>query len=829
VHFRAVLQGDGKDEDGKRQYTAHEYMRPSSSAIHEFAPGNTFYAEGHKLVIKELDLGTRANKLYAPWRLCAACHHAEIIIDGAPIATACPRCNDPRWQDAGQRRLLLKFQRVRTLETELAAASSDESDEREQAHYQVEDLIDVGREHVHGHAKVIQSLPFGIELLKRLPLREINFGNLAGGGSGTAGLEVAGRRIEQGGFVACVDCGRVREPERTEVEHTPWCLGKHSGRRAGATTESLETVLLFREIESEAIRVLLPVAEIDQERRLWSFRAALELGFRRRFSGDPRHLQVRLHDEPLAGEGRRRFLVVFDTVPGGTGYLSELWHGDHFRDVLELALRALEDCACQRRTPPGDGCYQCLYAYQQQRHLDQLSNREAREMLQQILLAWPTIQAEHTLSDVRLDTRLESELESYFLRELKARAEHENWPWTEGVRGGEIFWTIHVHGKGWEIHPQQDLGLRHGVTVGCRPDFLFQPVSGDPSILPVAVFCDGFEYHALPAALEGRIGDDVNKRGGILASGSYIVWSVTWKDVAEFRDREARSTAPVLFRDLDGRRLGATWQKLGVSLPRDLGERPAMSMLLDYLGQPDRTSWQLAAEACVIAWLASARCLAPQSVAELRRQLLESHQRFQASPDHVEAGGAQLARWHAPSWLAVLGHCETAAIVRGDFHAARLTLRLFDEAVARSAADFEPSWRAFLQAWNLLQFHPGCRVLTSETLEQAFGQPATPTVSIPLALVAAEGQSTDGDLELILDPEAQNIARRLVERGIVAPIPGFELMQGDAVQGMAEMAWPHLRIAVLVGTQEQDRSAFEAAGWRIAPCTFDALLEALTA
>jgi DEAD/DEAH box helicase domain-containing protein len=158
-----------------------------------------------------------------------------------------------------------------------------------------------------------------------------------------------------------------------------------------------------------------------------------------------------------------------------------------------------------------------------------------------------------------------------------------------------------------------------------------------------------------------------------------------------------------------------------------------------------------------------------------------------------------------------------------------LTLRLFDEAVARSAADFEPSWRAFLQAWNLLQFHPGCRVLTSETLEQAFGQPATPTVSIPLALVAAEGQSTDGDLELILDPEAQNIARRLVERGIVAPIPGFELMQGDAVQGMAEMAWPHLRIAVLVGTQEQDRSAFEAAGWRIAPCTFDALLEALTA
>lgn len=827
VHFRAVLQGDGKDENGNREYTAYEYMRPSSTAIHEFAPWNTFYAEGHKLVIKELDLGTRANKLYAPWRLCAACHHAEIIVDGAPIAAACPRCNDPRWQDAGQRRLLLKFQRVRTLETELAAASSDESDDREEAYYQVEDLIDVGREHVHGHAKVIKSLPFGIELLKRLPLREINFGNLAGRGNGGAGSEVAGRRIVQDGFVACVDCGRVREPERSEVEHAPWCVGKSAGRRRGATTESLEPVLLFREIESEAIRVLLPVAEIDQERRLWSFRAALELGFRRRFSGDPRHLQIRLQDEPLAGEGRRRFLVVFDTVPGGTGYLSELWHGDHFRDVLELARRALEDCACQRRSPPGDGCYQCLFAYQQQRHLDQLSNREAREMLHEILQAWPTLQAEHTLSDVRLDTRLESELERFFLRELKARAEQEKWPWTEGVRGGELFWTVTVNGVSWEIHPQQDLGLRHGVLLGCRPDFLFKPANGDPAILPIAVFCDGFEYHALPDALQGRIGDDVQKRAGLLASGSYIFWSVTWKDVTEFHERDARSTAPVLFRDLDARRLGATWQKLGVALPRDVGERPAMTMLVDYLGRPDRTSWQLAAEACVIAWLASARCVAPRAVAELQGMLRESHHRFAATPDHVETGGAQLARWQAAAWLAALGHCDTASIGRGAFHEARLTLRLFDESAGRSAADFEQSWRAFLQAWNLLQFHPGCRVLTTEGILADQDQATDAPIATPDPALAAEPPAAVGDLDLILDPGARNIALRLVARGVAAPIAGFELMQGDAVQGMAEMAWPHRRVAVLLGTQEQDRSAFEAAGWTIATLDFDALLEAL--
>jgi DEAD/DEAH box helicase domain-containing protein len=827
VHFKAVLQGDGTDDQGRREFKAYEYTRSSSSALREFAPWNTFYAEGHKLVIKELDLGTRANKLYAPWRLCAACHHAELVIDGAAIAPACPRCRDPRWQDAGQLRQLLKFQRARTLDTELAAASSDESDDREEAWYQVEDLIDVGREHVHGHAKVIASLPFGIELLKRLSLREINFGNLATRGFGGASFEVAGRGILQDGFVTCVDCGRVREPEKTAIDHAPWCLGKRTGPRAAAPRESLETVFLFREIESEAIRVLVPVAEIDQERRLWSFRAALELGFRRRFAGDPRHLQIRLQDEPLAGEGRRRFLVVFDTVPGGTGYLSELWHGDHFRDVLELAWRTLEDCACQRRDPPADGCYQCLYAYQQQRHLDQLSSREAREMLREILVAWPTIEAQHTLSDVSLDTRLESELERYFLRELRAHAERRQWGWAEGVRGGEVFWTLTVNGVAWEIQAQADLGLRQGALIACRPDFLFKPANGDPAIPPVAVFCDGLEYHACPGRLEGRVGDDVQKRAGLLASGSYLFWSVTWKDVTEFRDSESRTTAPGLFRDLDARRLGATWQKLGVTLPRDIGERPAMSMLLEFLGRPERAAWQLAAEAATVAWLACAQSVAPETLVDLEGQLREAGQRFVAAPTYIEAGGTQLARWHADAWMAALGYCSTAAIQRGEFFEARLTLRLFDEAEARSATDFEPSWRAFLQTWNLLQFHPGCRVWTSEAIQLESDH--APAVEVPASAVAlaADLRTPADDLDLILDPQARTIVRRLIAGGAKSPVAGFELLQGEAVAGMAELAWPEARVAVLVSSQLEDRAAFESAGWQIVSLDFDALAKAL--
>jgi len=828
VHFRAVLQGEGKDEHGKRQYAAYEYVRPSSSAIREFAPWNTFYAEGHKLVIKELDLGTRVNKLYAPWRLCVACHHVELIVDGAVIAPACPRCGDPRWQDSGQRRQLLKFQRVRTLESEIAAASSDESDDRDEAFYQVEDLIDVGPEHVDGHAKVIASLPFGIELLKRLPLREINFGNLAARGSGAARFEVAGREIAQDGFVACVDCGRVRGPNEPTVDHAPWCRAKRTTAKAAEGRETLETVLLFREIESEAIRVLLPVAEIDQERRMWSFRAALELGFRRRFAGDPRHLQIRLQDEPLAGEGRRRFLIVFDTVPGGTGYLSDIWRKDHFRDVLQLALHALEDCACQRRVPPADGCYQCLYAYQQQRHLDQLSSREAREMLREIVQAWPTMQARHTLSEVSLEKRLESELERFFLRALRAHAEQRQWRWTEGLRGGQLFWTVVVNGLAWEIHAQADLGLRHGTSVACRPDFLLKPANGDPSILPVAVFCDGFEYHACPRKLEGRIHDDVHKRGGLLTSGNYVFWSVTWKDVTGFQAGD-RTSARGLFRALDQRRLGVVWQRARVGLSREVGGWSSVRMLTEYLAQPDRATWQMAAEACTVAWLAGEQSVSAEDGIDLDRRLREAGHRFAAAPKHVEAGGLQLIRWQEEGWLAALGRCTTDAIRRGAFHDARLTLRLFDEAEARAAGDFEDSWRAFLQTWNLLQFHPGCQVWTSESIQQDAEVVVHVDGVEAGASRAAEPCAPADDLaDLIADPEVLHVARRLIERGAAMPVVGFELVVGDAVVGMAELAWPEVRVAMLLSAQEPDRPAFERAGWSIVPQDYDELAKALS-
>src|SRR5690606_8114971 len=134
-----------------------------------------------------------------------------------------------------------------------------------------------------------------------LTLREVNFGRSPGGSEG--GLQVAGAGVSETGFEVCVNCGRVREGD--EIHHLVHCRSKASDRK-----ETVESIYLYREIESEAIRILLPVAEHEVDSKRASFKAALQLGLRRHFQGDPGHLQVKTMREPAGGVGHRNFLVV---------------------------------------------------------------------------------------------------------------------------------------------------------------------------------------------------------------------------------------------------------------------------------------------------------------------------------------------------------------------------------------------------------------------------------------------------------------------------------------------------------------------------------------
>ena len=86
-----------------------------------------------------------------------------------------------------------------------------------------------------------------------------------------------------------------------------------------------------------------------------------------------------------AGGAPHQYLLLYDTVPSGTGYLKELMtEPGQLLSVFEEARAALKSCVCNQE-PEKDGCYRCVFAYRRSREMAEISRDTAVEMLDRIL------------------------------------------------------------------------------------------------------------------------------------------------------------------------------------------------------------------------------------------------------------------------------------------------------------------------------------------------------------------------------------------------------------------------------------------------------------
>ena len=105
----------------------------------------------------------------------------------------------------------------------------------------------------------------------------------------------------------------------------------------------------YREFTTEILRILVPATTLDfSNERKESFIAAFMLGIKEYF-GNVDHLRAALSEMPDRESGyRRQYLVIFDSVPGGTGYLKQLMHNeDALIEIFAKALTVLENCSCK--------------------------------------------------------------------------------------------------------------------------------------------------------------------------------------------------------------------------------------------------------------------------------------------------------------------------------------------------------------------------------------------------------------------------------------------------------------------------------------------------
>jgi DEAD/DEAH box helicase domain-containing protein len=798
VRLKSVVTGvEIPDETGRPTFDtfSKEYTRGASVAIRDFAPLNSFYVESRKLMIDQIDTGGVNRSNIDEWQLCPNCSHLELA-SLSVVRDSCPKCDSPAFLDVGQKRPLLKLTKVSSRVDNNESKTLDQSDDRDQVQYLLRDYFDIG-EDSYGGGYLNEQASFGFEYLRRAVLREVNFGpsDTAIGGL----FRTSGEEIRDYGFRVCKDCGVVRPwDSQNEPRHRYWCRF-HSQ----AKPEAFTSVFLFRELESEAIRFLLPLSTMLVEEKATTFKACLELGLRLKFGGRPTHLKTKRQAVPeqAPGGGVRNFLVLYDSVPGGTGYLKEFVRDPaKLLEVFELALIAVKSCSCQRK-PGSDGCYRCVYAYQNQREMKLISRTLGIKLLEEVLADWDALVKVDSLAKVRVsESLLESELEERFLAVLSERL-GEAGGLIKVVSKGKPCYDLKVSERVWRIEPQVILDSGHGIYPSSRADFVLWPPEESSQVLPIALFTDGYRYHVRPGDVNSRIADDVEKRLAIALSGKFRVFTLTWKDLDP---ADSDHVTPATEWGVGLSNLKQFAAAKGIGDPSWLFDRP-LNQLLTYLASPDETRWQATGDlAASIA--ASSNPVATGEVERTCRRL-GTGLFEEPSPDPTSMT-AFVRVWN---W-------EHRRLAMGFELPDKSPVPYFstwidDSSDARHRSDFEPAWRAYWATFNVVsrrdRFFPG------PSATQLV--PNTDSQRPEAGPVPEDAEHLPGGWQEVLalaDAEIHSLIQQLVGAGLPLPEVGFELVGEDGyVLADAELAWPQAKVALLLKGQQEGSDEFYRADW----------------
>ena len=845
--------------DDEFDHEVFEYERPAPAALAEFAPDSNFYAGARRVRIDRVDLET--SKL-EEWRFCPSCVYCERI-DGGDRHAECPRCDDPMWVDGGQRREMLPLRMVHATTSDRESRIGDEKDVREPSFYTRHLVADFDPEATRT-AFVAASAPFGFEYIPSATFREMNFGPRPGQGQPT---RVAGVSLPRSGFRVCRRCGKVQPGAGEKAVHTRTCpTTRRSRRNRSGDDDVAECIYLYREFESEAIRMLVPgVGGPTAELYMRSFVAALELGLRRKFGGEIEHLRAMECEYPIAGAsgaGRtRRYLLLYDTVPGGTGYLKDrMTDPDKLRSIFQAARTALRECACVA-DPEKDGCYRCVFAYRRSREMPNTSRKVAERLVATTLDRWAELEEVERLASVPGNVLAESELEERFVEVLRQRGAHgvadgggpADAPLVrirQDQVGGKPGYVLSVGDHTYFVEPQASFGMGDGVALPSRPDFVLRPArspgqgvslapgrSTSPDAPTVAVFLDGFEYH------RNKTGEDSAKRMSLVRAG-FLVWSLTWDDLEgafggtpdapDLLGNTATSVQKVL---------DAKWGTQGL---RSRLRAPSFDLLLHYLAEPDPVQWcravfgellgmfdrdQMMEGAFRARFAQAAHDALPGQVLENVSNLPSTHVPGGFGPWDSDVTGAEpTVAYRTATFFAVL---RLGALEDQDPTGLLAAVHLDDaEGSAdpdRPDSEYRRTWNGVLRLFNLLQFLPqGWWTTRSGVAGGLYPEFAPIDTRSPSPEPwpdewADTARYTVPQLQPMLRKLASVLATALAKRPgqaglahIPSPEPGFELADdAGQVVAEAELAWPSLHTAVLLPEQDVHKMRFERAGWRV--------------
>jgi DEAD/DEAH box helicase domain-containing protein len=816
IRLRSVIWRRRQEfERGKGRYRtwSYEYGRPAAQALAELAPDSTFFAGGRQVVVDQVDLAL--SELEA-WRFCDDCSHCRPERDVTETEPECPVCASPGWVDSGQVQQLLRLRQVFANTSEKESRIGDESDRRAPTFYARRTLVVVRpQDRAGGWRIAAEEIPFAFELLRRATFREVNFGEQSDVGPRVL---IGGEAAVRQGFAICRHCGKV-QPRGANAGpvHSFTC----TARDKRSATNLAPCIYLYREFTSEAIRFLLPLMDVDVPRQLHSFVAALRLGLEDYFRGRVDHLQTTIDSEPIRDTTvRRQFLVLFDTVPGGTGYLETLVREpDTIFELLARARARLLTCVCAS-DPTRDGCYRCLFAYRDRGQLTETSRRAAIELLGRILEHRADLARVETLSEVAMTGLMDSLLEARFIEAIR-RSDAPGRPVsvTKALVAGKPGFRVQVGDRTWTIEPQRTLAPTDGVGLDVSIDFVLEPTRPEPGVRPIAIFLDGWRYH------QARVGKDSVQRLALLASKRYDVWSFTWHDIERLVSARAPAhEVPSLClndRDTLLRILGA----YGLASLVPSLQQTSFEWFLDTLA--GRYPW---ADAHRLAYAALFSQLVPPNATELARWEEEVRARAPAvAVDDLLDGGSDdlVGRWPAAAELPVTVHLRAsrAAIVSdkavfplAETRALRLLVCLEDDGADAGEPGLRRAWWSLLRLFNFVRALPRIWFVSRRTVAaEAYSVVAGLRTRPAAASIDGEGEAAWRDVADTTRPEFQPLLQTLREAGVPPPEVGVDLptAAGHASGAQAELAWQERRVAVITAGELGRATKPLADGWTV--------------
>lgn len=821
IELKSLLWRNRGEDDpaGQRNVVslpALRYERPAHSALSEFAPENVFYANQRKVEIDQINLQLSSVE---SWRLCPTCQHMNNETVMPDTSGVCPSCGDPMWANVAQVRDLLRFRQAIATSEDSRVRIDDSDDDREPKFYVRQLITDFKPADIELAYKVASvETPFGFEFVQKVVFRDVNFGEA---GRGNEAYSVAGIERTRPGFELCRHCGKVQPEFEPEPQHSFDCSQKDEP----ADQTMIRCLYLYREFSSEALRILVPYTRSGvDETSVESFMAALRVGLKQRFGGKVDHLRLMTQEEKARdGGATRHYVILYDSVPGGTGYLRELLadKAKTLVDLIRLALEKIRTCTCNA-DPEKDGCYRCVYQHRLGKAMNLISRNRARDILESLSVSLDSLIEVKSVTDIFVNPNFDSELEARFIEGLRRLGGKDGLPRVELIQEivrGKTGFLITVGEQRYWIEPQAKLGPSDGVSIHCIPDFLFRPVSGGGKRKPIAVFCDGWTFHKEIARV------DAQKRNSILASGSYWVYSVTWEDVKAAMDEKVDN-------------------ELSDGLPSE-GYVPVI------IQNPNISSFKYDAwdgrnsMATLIRWLGAAT--SENADPYVLKQAKHAYYLSAKVVPHPQDAAQQDRRTNLQSFWGGLSDLPCAVPVNyttpaGNVDTSAFKLRyqwpknliddngqlkvspgflVLDRSAVSDEKEFHLAWRRWLRFFNLFQTLPGVYLATTDGLEagdyQSIRMSRSPVVPSIQGGVGSQPQ-WDNVFRLALS-ELHNDIQEL--RDLNAPLPdelGYELAESGQVVAEAEMAWLTKKVALILSESESS-NAFHKNGWKTVEST----------